>query len=263
MKLNIIKAFAPFAALALLAAGCEKQVDKIAAPENTDLSSKAFLQVYDATLGSVRTYLYIDALPVSGAALSFGATTSPFPQTPSNVSVTDGFREFLIKDTLASSTQPQLSFGENLQAGSYYTIFTYDTVNAIKQSTVTNNIVIPSDTTARIRFANFPYSPTNPALVDVFSYNLNANVFSNIALNQVTDYITYASNKVDTLYIRPAGTGVNLVNKTSATVATPVAVKLAINPTPKRSYTLIFKGGYRSDVNGAATVRSLAFFSTN
>lgn len=265
---TILQTCSAVIASALLAVSCVKETGKEVALEQYDYSNKAFVQVYNGTLTSTRNYIYVDGTPVNGASLNYGAT---FPSTPSNFAITSGLRAFLIRDT--SSTilvQPPMSFGENFQANANYTIFMYDTVNAVKQKTVTNSIVIPSDTTSRIRFANFAYSPFTIPAVDIFSVKLNANVFSNVSTTEVTGYIPYASSSKtvenDTLYVRIAGSGTNLMNRTVAgtpPVTTLSPVQLIVAPVRLRSYTLIFRGGYRTDLNGAATVRTLSLFSSN
>lgn len=241
---------------------------RVAAIDN-DFSNKSFVQVYNAALGTSRNYIYVDASAVTGAALAFGGTF-PSASAPGNFAITSGFREFLIKDTLSTSTQPQMSFGETLQASNNYTIFMYDTVNAVKKKTVVNSIIIPLDTSSRLRFANFAYSPNAIPAVDIFSVNLNANVFTNVSTTDVTNYISYQSNRNDTLYVRLTGTTTNLLNRTVTTSGTPPVtvttfspVQLILNPTRLRSYTVIFRGGYRTDLTTAATVRTLSLFASN
>jgi hypothetical protein len=268
---TIIKSFSAVIATALLAVSCVKETGMKTAATQLNYSNKAYVQVYNATLSSTRNYVYVDGNAVTGAAVAYAAT---FPSTPSLFTVTSGTRVFLIKDTLLTSTQPPMSFAEGVEAGRYYTIFMYDTVNAAKHKTVTNNIVIPSDTTSRVRFANFAYSPFAIPAIDIFSVKRNANIFSNVSTTEVTEYIPFASSSKtvenDTLYVRIAGSGVNLMNRTVTTSGTPPVtvttfspVQIIVAPTRLRSYTLIFRGGWRTDLTTAATVRALSFFSGN
>jgi hypothetical protein len=214
----------------------------VAATE-TNFSNSTFVQVFDATVKSTRNYIYVDAIPVSGAAIAFGGV---FPATAFAFKVNSGLRSFLIKDTLASSTQIPLSFAENMQVGSSYTIFTYDTTTSVKQSTVLNNIIVPKDTTARLRFANFIYNPFAIPNVDVYSFRKGTTtpVFSNIAITQVTDFIPYVSGLTDTLYVYATGT------------TSPLLVK-ALVPilTPTRSYTAAYSGSFRG-------TRAISTFTT-
>jgi hypothetical protein len=262
MKLN--KILIPCGAMivaATLLVSCKKEKGQQIATEQYDYNNKSLVQVYNATVGAARNYIYVDNVPVTGAALAYAGT---FPSTPSDFAVTSGLRDFLIKDTLSTTTQPPLSIAENLQPGGNYTIFMYDTLNAAKYKTVANDIIIPDDTTARVRFANFVYGPATINMnVDIWSNQRAANIFTNVPVTSVTNFISFASSKTDTLVVRLAGTGVNLTNKTSSTSSTPVPVQIIVNPTRKRSYTLIFRGSFRNDVGGSATVRSLSFFSGN
>jgi len=123
-----------------------------------------------------------------------------------------------------------------MEAGKSYTIFTYDTITSTKQATVLNNIVVPTDTSSRLRFANFIYNTTPVANVDVYSYKkgTGAPLFANVATNQVTDFIPYASLQTDTLYVYAAGT------------TSPLIVKQAVpSLVPTRSYTSAYNGSYR------------------
>src|SRR5690606_16450177 len=177
-------------------AACEKETGKEVAFEDGDFGNKATLQVYNGTLNSTRNYVYVDSKPVNGAAIAYAAT---FPTTPANFAIQAGYRNFLIRDTLNSSTQPQMSFAENLQPGAMYTLFMYDTLTTPKNKLVMNNIVIPDDSTARVRFANFIFSKSAVPPVDIYSVKRGANVFTNVAVTEVTDYLPYASSLNDTL----------------------------------------------------------------
>src|SRR5678815_4027193 len=134
--LKIINMCLGLAGVSLLYLSCDKKTQELIAPTNTDFNNKAQVQLFNATLGSSRNYVYVDGAAISGSVTAYAAT---FPSTPSNFALTAGYRNFLIRDTLSTTTQPQMSFAEVLQSGSYYTIFTYDTVNSIKQKLVTNS----------------------------------------------------------------------------------------------------------------------------
>jgi hypothetical protein len=122
----------------------------------------------------------------------------------------------------------------------------YDTITSPKQKTVIDNIVTPQDTSMRIRFANFIYSPFAVPAVDVFSFNRNANLFTNVQVTDVTEFISYPSLlKVDTLYFRETGT-LNQVAKFTILDGFP----------EKRNYTLVYRGSHRGGV------RFLSFIPT-
>jgi hypothetical protein len=199
---------------------------------NPNISSSANVQVFNATLKAARNYVYVDGTSVSGIALSYGGV---FPGTAYSFLVNGGTRAILIKDTLPTTTQTPISFSQNFDAGKSYTIFTYDTVTSAKQLTVLNNLVVPTDTTSRMRFANFIYNTTAVANVDVYSTRkgLSSPVFANIATNTVSDFVAYPSGITDTLYIYSTGT------------TTPLLATAKVNSlTPSRSYTTAFTGSY-------------------
>ena len=135
---------------------CSREIPQVA-PLETNLSSSGIVQVFDATVRSTRNYIYVDGVPVSGIALAYGAI---FPATAYGFAVNSGTRTFLIKDTLPATTQVPLTFTENIDLGKSYTIFTYDTITSVKKATVLNNIVVPTDTSSMLRFANFIYNKT-------------------------------------------------------------------------------------------------------
>ncbi|MGH2553075.1 MAG: hypothetical protein ACRDEB_05125 [Chitinophagaceae bacterium] len=251
MKLSTIKrnCFA-ISAISLLAFSCVKQNGKEVALEQYDFANKTFVQVYNGVLNSTRNYVYVDGVQLTGAAIAFAAT---FPSTPSNFAITSGVRAFLIRDTLSTSTQPPMTFAESFESNKNYTIFMYDSLTTPKQKTVKNDIIIPSDTTTRIRFANFIFSKTAVPNVDVFSVRRNANVFTNVAVTDVTGYIPHPSSSKtvenDTLYVRETGT-LNLL-----------ATMNGFAPIRLRSYTLVFRGRYLT--TSGTIARTLSSFSSN
>jgi Domain of unknown function (DUF4397) len=244
-KYNIL--FLITGVFAVFMVSCKKEYQYII-NEQKDLGDKAFIKVYNSVVNSTRNYVYADNVPLNGAAIAY-ASNSLFPSvSPAYSSVIAGTRAITIKDTLVTSTQTPINFSDNFEAGQYYTIFTYDTVNNSKQKTIKDNIVIPADTTARLRFANFVFSKTAVPNVDIWSVKRKANIFTNIATTTVTDFIPYASASNDTLYVRATGTTANL------------ATLNGINPTFKRSYTVIFRGRYQT--TSGTVARTLTSFLT-
>lgn len=207
---------------------CTKSFDEKVVRQ-TDFSNSSLVQVYMATISALRNYVYVDGVPVTGAALALG---SVFPSTGYGFRVPGGLNAFLVRDTLGTSTQTALSFAENLQVDKNYTIFAYDTINSVKQKTVLTEIEIPADTTARLRFANFIFSKTAVPAVDIYSKRRNINLFTNQQVTDVTPFISIPSAFVDTFYVRETGT------------TNQLAVLNGFSPVEKRSYTLVFRGRY-------------------
>ena len=212
---------------------CTKTFDD-KTPGTLGFSTGSSIQLFVAAVGASRNYIYVDGMPQNGAAL---VTGSLFPGGIGNYgfSVPGGQRTFLLRDTSSTTTQAQLSFANVVGINKNYTIFAYDTITSIKQKTVETQIVVPTDTSARIRFANFIYHPSTMPPVDIFSLNGNANIFSNISITDVTNFINYPSGlSVDTLYVCEAGTS-NVLAKVSTS-----------GLTPKRSYTVVYRGSGRA-----------------
>jgi len=221
-----------FGSLLALSA-CTKTFDD-KTPGELGFTKGSSFQLAIATVGASRNYIYVDGAPQNGAALVSG---NIFPSGLGNYgfSVLGGNRAFLLRDTSSTTTQAQLSFANVVGINKNYTIFAFDTITAVKQKTVETSIVIPADTSARIRFANFIYHPLGMPPVDVFSLNRNINVFTNVSITDVTGFINYPSNiGVDTLYVRETGT-TNLLAKVSVS-----------SLTPKRSYTVLYRGSGRA-----------------
>jgi hypothetical protein len=270
---QIITSGAIITTVVLFFLSCKREVGKEVATEQTNFNNSAIIQIYNASVPSPaatdprRNYVYVDGNPITGAPIAFG---SFFPSSSTGASLTGGFKQFLIKDTISTSTQPPISFSETFQAGKSYTIFMYDTFTAIKQKTVETIIQIPADTTARVRFANFIYSPTAfPGNFDIFSVKRNAVIFSNIATTEITNFIPYASALTDTFYVRLNGSSANLQNVDTTGKPTILDIQAILTPTRLRSYTLIFRGGYKSSANKTTTgtaigsARTLSTFANN
>jgi len=210
---------------------CTKSFDEKTVQQK-DFNNSTLAQVFVATVNASRNYVYVDGNPVTGAVLASG---SVFPTTAYSFNVPGGLRAFTIRDTLRTSTQLPLVFAENMEVGKNYTIFAYDTITSPKQITVPTSIEVPSDNSCRLRFANFIYAPFALPSVDVFSFNKNANLFTDIPVTGVTDFVSYPSGlSSDTLYIRETGT-MNLVYK----------LGIIGGLTSKRSYTFVYRGSHR------------------
>lgn len=248
--LNKIAVYFCTAITILIIQSCTKQQAKLVAQQQTDFSNSSIVQVYIATVNATRNYVYVDGAPITGATLSSG---SLFPSGVATIgsNIQPGLRAFLVRDTSTAitATQVPLSFAQNLQVGKIYTIFMYDTINSPLQKTTQTNIVVPTDTTARLRFANFVFSKTAVPAVDIFSKRRNINVFTNIQVTDVTDFIPVPSAFNDTFFVRETGT----LNQ--------LAVLNGLNPTQKRSYTLVFRGRYQSTTGTVA--RTLSSFINN
>lgn len=234
MKLHnkTLKNFCIGAILILTIASCKKE-EQHTTNQVFELNNKAFVQLFNGLVGSNRNYLYADNIPLNGATIG---TNAIFPTTTASTTVLDpGMRNFEFKDTLPTTAQVPLSFSEQLVAQKSYTIFTYDTITQPKKVTVENIITIPSDTTARVRLANLLYIKTGPANVDVVSKTRNVKVFSNVGFGQVTDFVPYPSNYLDTLYIIKTGT--------TDTLGTMYGT---FGSTAKSSYTAALRGSASS-----------------
>lgn len=216
--------------LALSSCGKDEIYDNT--PKSDDFSNMAVVKFYNAILSSNRTHIFLDGQKLNGETMVLGAS---FPAHSSNfgVAMLPGLHEVVVRDTLVSSTQQPLNFPVNLKADTRYNIYLYDSINAPKQVTVETKVEIPTDTSSRLRIANFWRVPAGVApTVDVYSQKLARNIFTNVQYTQVTDFIPYPSAYGDTLLVREAGT-TNLISQVNG-----------YSTTQKRGYTLVLRGGY-------------------
>ena len=236
-----------FIMIALLFFSCEKYDGDRTPGAFYSTVNNSSVQVYISTVGASRNYVYVDGRAQNGSLLAFTSSTSASPLFPSSgygFTVPAGQRNFLIRDTLSTSTQIPLSFANIFSIGKNYTIFTYDTITAVKQKTVETSIVVPTDTSCRVRLAHFAYSPVLMPNVDLYSFKRAGNVITNVAPTDVTNFVAFASKLNDTLQVRVTGT------------ANVLAQLNGFLPTEKRSYTLVYRGSHR----GASSARFLSSF---
>lgn len=221
--------------------GCQKKIETVI-EEVTTLTEKSFIKIYSSSVNASRNYVYLDTKPLtSGALLSAG---SIFPNNAGYAAINPGNVSVEIKDTLKTSTQPVTNFSYNFEQGKNYTVFTYDTVTAIKYKVVQDMITVPTDTSANLRFANMAYSRVAIPNVDLFSKNLNRNIFTNVPLAGVTEFTSFPSRNTDTLFVRATGT----MNALHTGI-------FSITPDIKRSYTVVFRGGTVTKTVSAYTNR--------
>ena len=224
-----------------LAISCTRDYD-VKMNEQKDFSSTSFIKVYNGVVAASRNYVYANNQALNGAALSLG---SVFPNTTSYSAIHSGLTPIVIKDTQSTTTQTPISFAPTLEAGKYYSVLMYDTVNAVKYKFVEDIIEIPADTSARIRFANLVFSKTAVPNVDLYSANLKKNLFTNVAIGDITNFLAFPSKKSDSLFVRETGTA-NTLNG------------LVFTPGEKRSYTILFRGRYQSIPPASGTIPAIA-----
>lgn len=234
------------AIITLFVIGCSKRdVSDVATLKTLDQNNSGYLKLISASTGSVRNYVFIDNaynLLNGGALLSYATCV---PAGSSYYSMKAGSRNLIIRDTATITTQPVLNFDHYFEPGKFYSLFTYDSAFTIKFKMVADPVVVVSDTTARLRFANFASGPL-AASVDVFSKNLNANLFTNISVTSVSSFVPVATRLADSIFIRATGTTTNLVGT-------------SVTPSQARNYTLLLSGRY--EMSTGTVPRRLSLFT--
>lgn len=227
-----------FASSFLLLMACEKNEWTVSAPENRDFSNKGFIKVYNATIASPVNRVYVDDNVVANGTNAYLGFTNLFPATTAYGAFDPGARKVTIKDT-AAVPKLNTSVTVNVEAGKNYTVFMYDSLNTVKTKVATDDLTRPTDTTAKLRFANLLFSSTPIPNIDIFSQNKNANIFTNVPVADVTAYIVHPSMRADTFRLRATGTTTNLSS-------------LFFTPDQRRIYTLIARGRYQATSGATA-----------
>lgn len=238
MKKNIA-IFSVLVALVTLVWSCKRQLELVA-PVST-LQGYAFLKVADYSpnfRGVVNNRdsfnVYVNGVKVNGDPLSYAGQ---FP-TVSNTYAAVAPGAQTIRITVNGVTTPDsvtiATFTKTLTAGSYYSFFITDSLlnsNNAKQVFVQDNFARVDTQHYSIRFAHLIMNDTAGKNVDVYSYRLAGNMFSNISPGTVTPFtVQNYTIANDTLVVRRAGSTFELARLNTAVLAR------------ERAYTLVYRG---------------------
>ncbi len=236
-----IYGLALFLAVVITGASCKKDMTDNS-PLAYNLSNKAHIQWFNATVNSSRNYIYVNGQAVNGATVAFGTV---FPSSAYSFAIYSGTNGITIKDTAAVTTQLPMNFVHDFRPGKSYTIFTYDLATAPKRLIVENtNVVYPQENIAKVRFINLVYNA--PTTIDIFSTALNKKIFNNMQVAAISEFITVQPNMTDKWYVRLAGSTTNIDSLSISTTTL----------SPRRSYTAVYRGNYST-----ASTRALNLFA--
>lgn len=224
---------------------CLKKVET-SFQEEKNLNDKALIKVYLGTVNATRNYVYVDGAPVTGAGLATGGI---FPSSGYASAITAGTKNFIIKDTLATSKQIPLEFTSTLEAKKNYTIFMYDTITSPKRLIVETPLNMLGKSAAPVRFVNIIYAKTNVPAVDIYSTAKNANLFTNVPTGSATGIIYLPTGVTDNIIVRIAGTTTQLAAINSLVLQSG------------RAYTLVFRGSYF--VTSGTNAKTLSILTNN
>lgn len=276
MKKYFILFILILSALMIELSSCNKDV-KLKSPTSS-IDGKALLAIVNASpnFGTLYGYsdsfnVFINGKKVSGftpgskpPALSFG-TSFPNVNTgygymavdPGNTQI-----KFSISGINNLDSVPIVTFNKTLQAGKQYSFIITDNVQSTRDSSqifVEDVYTLPpTDGYYNVRFVDAVVNDT--AMVDLFSYNKNAVVFTKVAPGGLTAFTQLGVNvqTTDTLYVTrslPLG----------APVSTPLAsrtilAKIAFQGGNQKSYTVFFKGDFSITSTTNTKYRSLSFY---
>lgn len=217
-------------------ASCTKDFDGRAS-ENINLVQYSYLRFYSGSLAAVRNFITIDNQRLNGIPLIMGGVFPGASTITAFATISPGTRSVSIVDSAVAPLQNPLTFSQGFVAGQYYTIYSYDTSNAVKALVVNDIINIPTDSTCNLKFVNIIFSsqPVTPTInVDVWSRARQANIFTNVVPQAVSAVIPHKTAVNDTLDIRQAGTTNILASVNGFTF------------NQRRNYTLVFRGRYQA-----------------
>ena len=218
---------------------CSKQLDKVAAV--SDPSGFAFIKIgqyapsFRAIVNNRDSFnLYVNSTKLNGSFMTFG---SLFP-TSNNLYAAVPSGTQTIRLTINGVNTPDsmslVAFTKTLVAGNYYSFFLTDSLNSTdpsKQMFVLDNFSRTDTLHYTVRLVHSIVNDFG-GNIDVYSYRLGANMFSNVSPASATAFASEPYTfTVDTLSVRRAGTLTELARLNSVIFAR------------ERAYTLLYKGG--------------------
>lgn len=232
MKIMKMKLFYIIGVAALLTA-CTKNFDGRAS-ESVGTTNKAFIRIMPGSMGAARNFATLDGTLLNGTALAMGGIFPGASTVTAFATITPGARTIRIYDSAAVPAQTPVSISAIFEEGKFYSVYTYDTSNAVKAIIKNDVFTIPSDTTASVKFVNMISSTSAVPNVDLYSRRKRANIASNIAVLDESAYIPHISGLSDTLEVRATGT------------ATALALFNGFTFNSKRVYNVVFRGRYQA-----------------
>jgi len=227
-----MKLFLIIAVIGLLTA-CTKDFDG-RTTESVGTENKAFIRIVSGSVGAARNFATLDGALLNGTPLSMGGIFPGASTVTAFATILPGARTIRVYDSAVVPMQTPVSISAVFDAGKFYTVYTYDTSNAVKALIQNDVFTVPADTTASVKFVNIIYSSTAVPNVDLFSRRRQANIASNIAPLASSNYIPHISGLTDTLEVRATGT------------TAPLAIINGFTFNQKRTYNVVFRGRYQS-----------------
>ena len=239
MKKNISIHILLFSCIAFLFFSCSKQLDKIGTVTGPDGYAYIKIGQYSPSFRNIVNgrdsfNVYVNGIKINGSFLTFG---SLFPSV-SNLYATVPTGNQLIRMTVngvnTADSVTLIGFTKNLVAGTYYSFFLTDSLfstDPTKQMFIQDNFARTDTLHYTVRLVHAIPNDFG-GNIDVYSYRLGANMFSNISPSTATPFVSEPYTfTFDTLSVRRAGTLTELYKYTSVTFAR------------ERAYTLVYKGG--------------------
>ena len=233
--------------MAGLLTACTKNFDGRAS-ESVGTTNKSFIRIMPGSMGAARNFATLDGALLNGTALAMGGLFPGAATVTAFATITPGARTIRIYDSAAVPAQTPVSISATFEEGKFYSVYTYDTSNAVKAIIKNDVFTIPSDTTASVKFVNMISSTTAVPNVDLYSRRKRANIATNIAVLNESAYIPHISGLTDTLEVRATGTATALTQFNTVVFNS------------KRVYNVVFRGRYQS--TSGAMSRGITIMAT-
>lgn len=227
-----MKLFLIIAVVGLFSA-CKKDFDGRAS-ESVGTENKAFIRFVPGSLAAARNFITLDGARLNGTGLAMGGVFPGASTITAFATILPGARTIRVFDSAALPMQTPVSISATFDVGKFYTVYTYDTSNAVKALINQDEFSVPSDTTANVKFVNIIYSSSAIPNVDLYSRRKRANIATNIAPLGNSNYVKHISGLSDTLEVRATGT------------TTTLTIVNGFTFNAKRTYNVVFRGRYQS-----------------
>ena len=238
MKKNISFLILVFSCSSLLFCSCSKQLDQIGKVTGSDGFAYIKIGQYSPSFRNIVNgrdsfNVYVNGNKINGSFFTFG---SIFP-TASNLYAAVPTGNQLIRLTVngvnTADSMTLVGFTKNLVAGTYYSFFLTDSLfstDPSKQMFIQDNFSRTDTLHYTVRLVHAIPNDFG-GNIDVYSFRLGANMFSNISPTTATPFTVQPYTfSLDTLSVRRAGTSTELYRFNGVTFSR------------ERAYTLVYKG---------------------
>jgi hypothetical protein len=234
--------------------------------QTIDLGNRAFLKVIHAAPGFTQVFNSVDNFNVLVGAINSQRMAasmtynSAFPANTINTNtyaaVPAGAQDIRLvrRGTVNIDSTTIAVIPKNLVAGGYYTLIITDSLTsnpAYSKIWSQDAVIWPLDGNYSIRFIHAVMNDTAGKFVDIYSARNAGNIFSNVSMGSVSNFVTLPRTTTlsDTIIVRRAGTTQELARVNGVAISN------------RRVYTIIYRGN--TTITATTNVRARGVFVYN